>query len=370
MRIAIEARPIRWALGTGIGNYTYFLIKSLNHLGARHRFSFLWPDDDLTGLPFHGYYSHYPVGKIDRDEDRLIPQWLRSEKSEVFHLPQNGIRFPNAKTIPVIITLHDLIPYLLPEMVRRSYLLRFLDEMPEIIERAALIVTVSECARQDVLRLFGPRPDKVVVVPSAPDPRYRPRPKHECFQYVRKKYNLQYPYILYVGGLNPRKNVAQLIWAYRQVRHELPGLQQLVIPGEPGRHQEDLRKLVDQLHLTEDVVFPGFVDQRDIPYLYNAADLFTYPSLYEGFGLPPLEAMASGVPVITSNVSSLPEVSGDAAVQVDPMDSNALAKAIFEVLTNEELRGSLTERGFKRAKEYRWTKIGLAFLGLYERFSS
>ncbi|HEX2953885.1 MAG TPA: glycosyltransferase family 1 protein [Bacillota bacterium] len=370
MRIAIDARPIRWALGTGIGNYTYFLIKSLNHLGARHRFSFLWPDDDLSALPFHGHYTHCAVGKVDRDEEKLIPLWLKAQKSEVFHLPQNGIRFPKEKSIPVIVTLHDLIPYLIPEMVRRSYLLRFLDEMPMIVERADLIVTVSECARQDVIRLFGVRPDKIRVVPSAPDHRYRPRRKDECGRYVREKYGIQYPYILYVGGLNPRKNVAQLIWAYRLVRHELPGLHQLVIPGEPGRHQEDLAALTRQLHLEEDIVFPGFVDQRDIPFLYNAADLFVYPSLYEGFGLPPIEAMASGVPVITSNTSSLPEVTGDAALKVHPMDTHGLAEMIYHILTDEALRSDLVIKGLQKAKEYRWTKIGKQFLEIYELFSS
>lgn len=370
MRIAIEARPIRWALGTGIGNYTYFLVKSLNHLGARHRFSFLWPDDDLSGLPFHGHYTHCAIGKVDRDEERLIPLWLKAQKSEVFHLPQNGIRFPKEKSIPIIVTLHDLIPYLIPEMVRRSYLLRFLDEMPMIVERADLLVTVSECARQDVIRLFGIQPAKVVVIPSAPDHRYRPRPKDESVHYIRAKYQIQHPFILYVGGLNPRKNVAQLIWAYRLIRHELPGLHQLVIPGESGRHQEDLMALTRHLRLDEDVIFPGFIDQRDLPLLYNAADLFVYPSLYEGFGLPPIEAMASGVPVITSNTSCLPEVTGDAALKVHPLDTHGLAEAMYRVLTQEDLRNSLVEKGFKKAKEYRWTKIGQRFLELYEQFSS
>lgn len=368
MHIAFEARPIRWAYGTGIGNYTYHLLKALRHLGKNHSFTFLWPDDDITALPFPRSYTHCAVGKIDRDEERLIPQWLQKEKADLYHLPQNGLRFPKEKTVPIIVTVHDLIPYLLPDLVKRSYLLRFIDEMPEIIDRADLIVTVSECARQDTLRLFKTAPEKVVSVPSAPSPLYRPRPKDKCRNFLKKKYGITSPFILYVGGLNPRKNVAGLIWSYHKIRHYLPRQQQLVILGGAGRHREELEQLTLHLRLTEDIIFPGFLPEQDIPLFYNAADLFVYPSLYEGFGLPPIEAMASGTPVITSTSSSLPEVTGDAALHIPPLDTLGLAEAIHEVLSNSDLQSSLIQKGFERSKRYRWSKIGRSFLDLYKRF--
>ncbi|HHZ19926.1 MAG TPA: glycosyltransferase family 4 protein [Firmicutes bacterium] len=368
MRIAFEARPIRWAYGTGIGNYTYHLLKALRHLGKNHTFTFLWPDDDLSGLPFSGKFSHCAVGKIDRDEERLIPQWLQREKADVYHLPQNGLRFPKEKTVPVIVTVHDLIPYLLPDLVRRSYLLRFLDEMPDIIDRADLIVTVSECARQDIIRLFKTTPDKIVTVPSAPSPLYRPRPKEKCRLFLKRKYGIANPFILYVGGLNPRKNVAGLIWSYHKIRHCLPGHQQLVILGGAGRHREDLEQLAHHLGLAGDVVFPGFAPDQDLPFFYNAADLFVYPSLYEGFGLPPIEAMASGTPVITSDCSSLPEVTGDAALHIPPLDTMGLAEAMYQVLSSQELQSTLVQKGFAQAKRYRWSRIGQQMLSLYRRF--
>jgi glycosyltransferase involved in cell wall biosynthesis len=366
LKIAIEARPARWARGTGIGNYTYCLLNTLRHIREDHQFTFLWPDEVLTDIPFSHPFTFCPVGKIDQDEERLIPQWLETENVDVYHLPQNGLRLPKKTHVHIVVTVHDLIPYIYPEMVRRSYLERFVDEMPEIVHRADRIVTVSESARQDIIRLFNAEnPNKIVVIPSAPSSRYHPRPKDKCRNYLFNRYKLGHPYLLYVGGLNPRKNVAELIYAYRQVKKSLPGQHQLVIPGADGRHRQDLEGLVKQLNLKEDVVFPGFVPDRELPLFYNGADLFVYPSLYEGFGLPPLEAMASEVPVIASNASSIPEVTGEAAVLVHPKDTLALSKAIYKTLTDEELRHNLIEYGKKQVKQFRWINIGRSLISLY-----
>lgn len=368
MKIAIDARTAKWSKGTGIGNYTHYLLKSLGHLGKAHQFTFLWPDETINTIPFPSGFSYRSVGKIDREEERIIPQWLREERVDLYHLPQNGLRFPKDSGVPTIVTVHDLIPYIMPEMVRRTYLERFIDEMPEIVSRSHAIVTVSECARQDIIRLFHANADKIHVIPSAPSPIYRQRSKASAQSYLHRKYGIQYPFLLYVGGLNPRKNVAQLIWAFSKVYLELPHHHQLVIPGDDGRHREELQSLVNNLHLNDDVIFPGFVPDSDLPYFYNASDLFVYPSLYEGFGLPPLEAMASGTPVIASNQSSLPEVVGEAALMVHPMDSLGLSQEIYRVLNNAELRASLIASGLERVKKFRWTRIGQEFIRLYERY--
>lgn len=368
MKIAMDARTAKWSKGTGIGNYTYSLIKAFGHLRAAHQFTFLWPDQSIAEIPFPKTFTHQSIGKVDQEEESLIPKWLYSENVDLYHLPQNGLRFPKEITVPVIVTIHDLIPYIMPEMVRRTYLQRFIDEMPEIVDKAALIVTVSECARQDILHLFHTSPEKVIVVPSAPSPIYRRRSKTDAQTYLRRKYGIRHPYLLYIGGLNPRKNVAQLIWAYSKVYRDLPEGQQLIIPGEDGRHREDLQNLVSYLHLQDDVIFPGFVPDVDLPFFYNAADLFVYPSLYEGFGLPPLEAMASGIPVIASNQSSIPEVVGDAAILIHPRDTMGLCEAIYKALNDQSLRGMMTVKGLERARKYRWTRIGQEFLRLYERF--
>ena len=369
MKIAVEARPIQWSHGTGIGNYTYYLIQKLSELDRENTYTFLWPDDQpISALPFHREFTYYTLPKDDVREETEIPLWLEAEKADLFHLPQNGFRTPKlAGKTKIIVTIHDLIPYFVPEMVRTSFLKRFTDEMPFIVERADHITTVSETSKQDIIRVFGVRPEKITVIPSAPGPSMREYPKTLVHEQVLEKFNLSKPYILYVGGLNPRKNVAELIYAYSKIRRELPEERKLVIPGAPGKHLTRLQLLAEALNIEEDVVFPGFISVDDLPWLYNGAALFVYPSLYEGFGLPPIEAMACGVPVIVSNVSSLPEIVGEAALTVNPYDTLALAEAMFSVLTRPELAEDLRKKGHLHCQRYTWQRNALQMLEVYRK---
>lgn len=369
MKIAVEARPIQWSHGTGIGNYTYYLIQKLSELDRENTYTFLWPDDQpISALPFHREFTYYTLPKDDVREETEIPLWLEAEKADLFHLPQNGFRTPKlAGKTKIIVTIHDLIPYFVPEMVRTSFLKRFTDEMPFIVERADHITTVSETSKQDIIRVFGVRPEKITVIPSAPGPSMREYPKTLVHEQVLEKFNLSKPYILYVGGLNPRKNVAELIYAYSKIRRELPEERKLVIPGAPGKHLTRLHLLAEALNIEEDVVFPGFISADDLPWLYNGAALFVYPSLYEGFGLPPIEAMACGVPVIVSNVSSLPEIVGEAALTVNPYDTLALAEAMFSVLTRPELAEDLRKKGHLHCQRYTWQRNALQMLEVYRK---
>lgn len=367
MKIGIEARPIRWSYGTGIGNYTYDLIAKLADIDPVNDYTFLWPDDDpQPWIPFPRKYSYYFLPKDDERETLEMPYWLTRERVDVFHLPQNGFRIPELKSCKIIVTIHDLIPYFLPEMVRSSFLKRFIHEMPYIVERADRIITVSATSKNDIIKIFTIDPAKITVIPSAPSIAYRPLPKDETRQKLRNQYGIKKPYILYVGGLNPRKNIAELIYAYSKVYRDLPCSQRLLIFGPNGQHLDRLQLLAKSLSLEEAVVFPGFVPSEDLPLFYNGADLFVYPSLYEGFGLPPIEAMACGTPVITSNVSSLPEVVGDAAIQINPHDTLELADAIFRVLTDEVLRESLIQKGLKHHRKYEWTRIAQEVLAVYQ----
>jgi glycosyltransferase involved in cell wall biosynthesis len=367
LKIGIEARPIRWSYGTGIGNYTYDLIAKLADIDPVNDYTFLWPDDDpQPWIPFPRKYSYYFLPKDDERETLEMPYWLTRERVDVFHLPQNGFRIPELKSCKIIVTIHDLIPYFLPEMVRSSFLKRFIHEMPYIVERADRIITVSATSKNDIIKIFTIDPAKITVIPSAPSIAYRPLPKDETRQKLRNQYGIKKPYILYVGGLNPRKNIAELIYAYSKVYRDLPCSQRLLIFGPNGQHLDRLQLLAKSLSLEEAVVFPGFVPSEDLPLFYNGADLFVYPSLYEGFGLPPIEAMACGTPVITSNVSSLPEVVGDAAIQINPHDTLELADAIFRVLTDEVLRESLIQKGLKHHRKYEWTRIAQEVLAVYQ----
>ncbi len=371
MKIAIEARPIKWSYGTGIGNYTFSMIEKLHELDKENQYTFLWPDENpVPYIPFKNFYSFYALPKDDEREEVEIPLWLSMEKADIFHLPQNGFRIPKSKTCKIIVTIHDLIPYFLPEMVRPSFLKRFTREMPEIVERADHILTVSQFSKEDIVKLFGIQPKKISVVYSAPTAAYQPLPKRPILKYLGEKYGIKKTYILYAGGLNPRKNVSELIYAYSKIFRELHGFQQLVILGGNSRHAEQLKLLVRSLNLEEDVVFPGFIESLDLPLFYNGADLFVYPSLYEGFGLPPIEAMACGTPVITSNVSSIPEIVSDAAIQINPTDTLKLAEAILMVLNNPELHRTLATKGLEHSKKYHWRQNATQILQAYHRVAN
>jgi glycosyltransferase involved in cell wall biosynthesis len=368
MKIAIEARPIKWSYGTGIGNYTYCLIEKLNTLDRSNDYTFLWPDRHPEPfIPMQRPYTFYPLPKDDRREEAEIPVWLHQEGVDLYHLPQNGFRAPQNTTSKIVVTIHDLIPYILPEMVRPSFLKRFITEMPEIIASSDRIITVSHAAKRDILKLFPVDPGKISVVPSAPATCYRRLPPAFVTTALWEKYRIKRPYILYVGGLNPRKNVAELIYAYSKINRELPNGQLLVVPGAEGRHLQKLRSLVEALDLEANVVFPGFVVSEAMPLLYNGADLFVYPSLYEGFGLPPIEAMACGTPVIAANTSSLPEVVGDAALLVNPHDTLKLAETMWQVLDNSDLAATLTAKGLTHCQKFTWAANAAQILQIYQQ---
>lgn len=367
MKIAIEARPLKWSYGTGIGNYTHGLISKLNEIDHENEYTFLCPDEQPQNyLQFSKEYTFYALPKDDQREEVEIPLWLSKERADLFHLPQNGFRIPTQCSCKLVVTIHDLIPYFLPEMVRPSFLKRFTTEMPVIVERADRIITVSATSKQDIINIFKVNPEKIVAIPSAPTSAYRPLPKSETKNWLRKTYGIKKPYILYIGGLNPRKNVAELIYAYAKIRRILPGSQTLVILGPEGKHLSKLRLLGEALNITsEELIFPGFIDSSELPRFYNGADLFVYPSLYEGFGLPPIEAMACGTPVITSNVSSLPEVVGEAALTVNPYDTLGLAETILKVLSDEALRTELSQKGRQHSQKYNWDAIAEQILQVY-----
>lgn len=367
MKIAIEARPVKWSFGTGIGNYTHSLISKLCEIDSENEYTFLCPDDQpKTYIPFTKDFSFYALPKDDYREEIEIPLWLSREKAVLFHLPQNGFRIPAQCSCKLVVTVHDLIPYFLPEMVRPSFLKRFISEMPFIVERADRIITVSETSKQDIVRIFKVDPQKIVVIPSAPTKAFQPLSKHKTRDWIRKNYGIKKPFILYVGGLNPRKNVAELIYAYHKIRRILPKGQPLVILGPEGKHRTKLQLLGEALNITnEELIFPGFIDTPELPYFYNGAELFVYPSLYEGFGLPPIEAMACGTPVITSDVSSLPEVVEDAALTVNPNDTLALAEAMFKVLSDDALRADLSAKGLRHSSKYNWDDIAGKIIKVY-----
>jgi len=256
--------------------------------------------------------------------------------------------------------------FLYPEMHTATKRLMFRWIMRRSARRAARIITISKSTADDVIRVLGLPKEKLSVVPLGVSAAYRPITDEQVLREVCARYSLvPHEYLLYVGVLEPRKNVPRLLHAYALLRKS--GVRHpLVLVGRRGWKYDDVFRTLEALRLGNDVVFTNHVPEGDLPALYCGARVFVYPSIYEGFGLPVLEAMACGTPVVTSNISSMPEVAGDAALLIEPRDHEQMASAIESVLVDEGLRQSLRERGLKRASVYTWDKTARETLKVYE----
>jgi len=236
--------------------------------------------------------------------------------------------------------------------------------MPRFLQAADAVIAISESTRRDAIRLYGMDEEKIRVIYEGVSPRFCVA-SPEAISVVRQKHSLPESFILSVGTIEPRKNLTSLLGAYRALKNQ--GAEwKLVIVGKKGWLYEGFFSRLRELGLENEVIFPGFVPDEDLPAFYSAADLFVFPSLYEGFGLPVLEAMACGAPVITSNTSSLPEVAGEAALLVDPTSVEELAGGMRRVLESKELRDELRAKGPKQAAKFRWENAARETLSVYE----
>ena len=279
-------------------------------------------------------------------QDHLVPS------IDLFHATDHLL--PRLSQVKTVFTLHDLIFRFYPEMhkpLNRWFLTLM---MPRFLQAADAVVAVSGCTKRDAVQTYGLDEAKIRVIYEGVNSRFRTRPR-DVISAVRHQYGLPERYILSVGTIEPRKNLTSLLEAYRELTDGGSEFK-LVIVGKKGWLYEGFFRKLRELGLKNEVIFPGFVPDEDLPAVYSAADLFVFPSLYEGFGLPVLEAMACGVPVITSNTSSLPEVTGEAALLVDPKSVEALTRAITDVLENKELRDELRVKGPRQAAKFTWEK--------------
>lgn len=264
-------------------------------------------------------------------------------------------------------TVYDISFLHYPEHHTEANRIHCLKGTLEGARRADCIIAISEHTKKDLIDHLNAPDDKIVVTPLAARREFHPRPETEVRAYVSKHWGLDTPYLLSVGTLEPRKNIRCLINAFCSLPEEISDNYQLAIAGGKGWLSSDIHQSVVEMGAESKVRFLGYVPEPDLPWLYCGATCFVYPSLYEGFGLPPLEAMASGIPVITSNTSSLPEVVGDAGLLVDPRSQEGLRSAIIKVLSAADLRREMSENGLKRAARFSWEKTALETLKVYER---
>ena len=353
MRIGIDARKLH---DFGIGTYIRNLLRQLARLDRTTEFVVLCRPEDREGLASLGENFRAvseSAGNYSVAEQVRVPLALRRERVTLFHAPHYVL--PPLVRCKSVVTIHDCIHLMFPQYLpSRAALAYARTAIALAARRATRIITVSESSKRDIVRLVEVRPEKIDVIYNAYDERFGVEPREEDVVRVRERFQLNDEFVLYAGNVKPHKNLERLIQAFDLVRQRGLHHLKLVIIGDEVSRYASLRRAVHRHQLHKYVRFLGYLPEETLAVMYRLAGVFVFPSLYEGFGLPPLEAMASGTPVVTSNVSSLPEVAGDAALLVDPYDPGAIADGIYRVLSDEGVRRDMRRRGLERARQFSW----------------
>ena len=355
MRVAIDARKLH---DFGIGTYIRNLLRHLARIDRENEFVLLCQEPDMgvaatLGQNFRTVLE--PSDNYSIAEQIHVPWVLMREKPDVYHAPHYVL--PVAVRSRSVVTIHDCIHLMFPQYLpNRAAYAYARGAMWSAARRSDRILTVSEASKRDILHFFNVPPEKISVVYNAIDERIWEEQAPEDIERVRERFQLDQRFVLYAGTIKPHKNLVRLIEAFAELRKgEFEELKLLIIGDEISKLPA-LRRAVHSQKLHKHVRFLGFLPDETLAALYRLASVFVFPSLYEGFGLPPLEAMASGTPVVTSNVSSLPEVAGDAAVLVDPYDVGSIVEGMRRVLSDPALASEMRRKGLIRARDFSWER--------------
>jgi len=377
MKIGIEIAPLIWGKKAGIGWYAYNLLKSLKNIDKENFYI-------LFGSSIREYRKKLKSLKKEFECENIkismkffpgriynylfqifVPVELFYGKFDLIHTlhPFSPVKF-KAKYIA---TIHDLTPLISSDWFPELHSLKFRFIIKRTTERADKIIADSISTKKDIIEFFDYPEENIEVVYLASDEIYKPVEDKEEIAEIRKKYGISRKYILFVGTIEPRKNLIRLLSVFEKLKIKFKEYQ-LVIVGQVGWMSEKFFEKLKNLpeNVKKDIILTGYIPKEDMVYLYNDSELFIYPSLYEGFGLPVLEAMSCGVPVITSNISSLPEVGGDACIYVNPYDEEDILYKIEKVLDNEEIKKEMRKKGLERAKLFNWEKTAENTLKVYE----
>jgi glycosyltransferase involved in cell wall biosynthesis len=369
MHIAIDAHSV----GTGLaGNETYAanLVEALAEVDSENRYT-VYVTREEAARRFGGRWAnvgvrrtlpHAPLVRIPL----TLSAELRRRPVDLLHVQYTA---PPLAPCPVVATVHDLSFEHIPETFKRRSRAQLRLTVRATARRAAHVVAPSEFTRRDLIETYGLDPARVTAIPLAAAPRFRPVAEAGELERVRRRYGIAGDYVLAVGSIQPRKNLARLVRAYSALRRARgrSNLPQLVLVGKKGWLYDDTLDAIEDERLAGSVVLTGYVSEGDLPALYTGALCFAYPSFYEGFGLPPLEAMSCGAPVLTGNLTSLPEVVGDAGLTVDPFDAGAITQALARLIDDDALRAELRERGLRRARGFDWRETARMTLQIYRR---
>ncbi|MEI7644003.1 MAG: glycosyltransferase family 1 protein [Chloroflexales bacterium] len=371
MRIGLDARAIgdhfpgigryivslAHALATFESGHTLVLLHNPPHPGARYRL------DELAGLPRVELapVRATPFSPLQQIE---LPLRARALGLDVLHSPY-FIKPYAGLPCPSVVTIYDMLGWRFPATLSLRGRLLYRLTMGMAVRGADALITISQSAQAELAQRYRISPERIAVTPLAADHRFAPQPP-EVVAEIRARYGLSTPYVLYLGSNKPHKNLERLIRAWDRAGAGVDAAQ-LILAGHEDAKHPTARQLVAERGMGARVRFLPSVDDADLPALYSGAAVFAFPSYYEGFGMPPLEAMACGVPVLCAGVSSLPEVVGDAALLVDPYSLSAIADGLVRLLDQPNLRCDLRERGLRRAREFSWHRTALATLRVYEK---
>jgi glycosyltransferase involved in cell wall biosynthesis len=371
LRILIDARSIR---DFGIGTYIRNLVAGLGRIDADNRYIIVAGPKDLEELPalpanFETVAYNTSTSAVFRSLS--VPAFFRKFRANVHHIPLNAVPF--GMTSPYVVTIHDMSTLLYDGQPGFQHNLR-LRLFRRGLTRASRIIAVSEATRRDLMNTLGIAPDRINLVYNAPDPVFTAPVRSlelEESHRIMERYQINYPFLLYAGNIRPQKNIPRLIEAFAVLRgeiakHPVYSNLRLVIIGDEISKYPAVRHAVFQSRVEAWVRFLGFVPIQTLRIFYKAAAAFVFPSLYEGFGLPPLEAMACGTPVVSSNVSSLPEVVGDAAIAVNPENVFDIERGMREALLDSAARFRCIERGFDQVRRFSWDRTATQVLEIYK----
>lgn len=367
MRIAIDGIPLVNAK-TGIGHYTDALAEWLARNNQKHQYELLSPFDfeydARNGKPENLSKRYLPMRSIFRKWWLIgLPTMLQISPVDLFHGTNYSV--PVFAPCPTVVTIHDMSLFAFSHTHETNNVVRGKRRIPIMARRASLIIAPSESTKREIVKYLGTPAEKITVIYEAARERMAPLALSAC-QRVLEKHQIKRPYILYVGTIEPRKNLLTLIRAYDEVLKTSQHRPQLVLCGGRGWLDSEIFNYVEELRIQELVRFTGYVDDQDLPAIYSAAGVFVYPSLYEGFGLPPLEAMACGTPVVVSNSSSLPEVVGAAGLTHDPYDYQALAESIVKLFNDAAMHSQYRNRGLEQASRFSWERAAQETQSVYD----
>lgn len=385
MRIGIDARTIlnpEKGEGAGVGHYTYQLVRHLLKVDKKNTYilffdrsvqkrritKFKQDNVSIKFFPFIQYTRLMPTGY----SHFLVSASLSREKLHVFHSPI--LSLPLSYKGPSVITVHDLAIYKFPELYLKQEVFKLKKDIPNILKQAKKIIAVSQSTAKDLQDIFKVDKEKIKVIFHGLDKRFFEKQTKGRIMQVKRKYGIGRDYFLFLGTLDARKNIVRIISAYERFRDKLFIKEkhlkyQLVLAGAKGKRFQEINRKISFSKYKKDIVLPGYIEADDLDALFEGSTLFIFPSLYEGFGLPIIEAMANEVPVITSNISSMPEIGKGYSVLVDPCNVSEIAQSIYNILVDKKLRKDLGVNGKKRAREFSWEKCAKETLKIYKQVS-